>query len=579
MLIQTPYEVNGQQVSPTISLHDWSQTRAQQAALGNSVQPIISYALSGKGNGGKPFWPMAKSNIAPHLGLSYALNPSTVIRAGFGMIFDNYGMGIANVLATYGSAGLLGQNATGGEWTTVDAAPRFTSLQSLPTFADVQQPGSTINFPYTSTPGNEGAISIADDKSRTPYSYALNLSVQRQLPSGFILETSYVGRLGRRLLQTIDFAMPLDLVDPKSGSDYFSAAAQLEKLAYAGTPAAAVPTIPYWENMFPDAANTAATGGGTPGYSATQNIYNSYKADPLNASADLYGMDIYCSPGCGGQRFRFYSSQYVSLFAQSSIGTSSYNAGQATIRHPMSHGLQADFSYTLSKSLDLGSSAERIGGHLSNNYAFSQITNSFNPRQSYGVSDFDVTHLVTADWTYQLPFGRGRAFASKSNSVVNGVIGGWGFAGLARWTSGLPFSTPVAGAWVTAVVNASFAVPTGPVKVQKKGNVLNFTSNGQPVNPATGVGVRYPLSGEVGSRNNYRGDGYFGVDSGLHKSWPFVEGQQLAFAWEVFNVSNSVRFDTNPATFQSSFNEGNFGTYGATLTQPRVQQFSLRYSF
>jgi hypothetical protein len=380
MFIQTPYEVNGQQVSPTTSLHDWSQTRAQQAALGNSVQPIISYAPSGKANGGKPFWPMAKTDIGPHVGLAFSPDAHTVIRAGFGMVFDNYGLGIANVLATYGSAGLLGQNATGGEWTTVDAAPRFTSLQSLPTFPNVQAPSSTINFPYTSTPGDEGAISIADDKSKTPYSYALNLSVQKELPSGFILETSYVGRLGRRLLQTIDFAMPLDLVDPKSGTDYFSAAAQLEKLAYAGTPASDVHNIAYWEDMFPDAANTGATGGGTPGYSATQNIYNSYAADPLNASADLYAMDIYCSPGCGGQRFRYYSSQYVSLFAQSSIGTSSYNAAQATLRHPMSHGLQTDFSYTFSKSLDLGSSAERIGGHLSNNYAFSQITNSFNPR-------------------------------------------------------------------------------------------------------------------------------------------------------------------------------------------------------
>jgi hypothetical protein len=579
MFIQTPYEVNGQQVSPTISLHDWSLTRAQQAADGNSVQPPISFAPSGKANGGKPFWPMAKTNIAPHVGLVYSVDDHTVIRAGFGLVFDNYGLGIANILAAYGSAGLLGQNATGGEWVSVDAAPRFTSLQSLPTFPVVQPPTNTINFPYSPPIGAEGAISVADDKSKTPYSYALNLSLQREIRGGFTIEAAYVGRLGRSLLQTIDFAMPLNLVDAKGGGDYFSAAAKLEKLAYARTPASAVQKIPYWEDMFPDAANEGASGSGTPGYSATQNIYNLYAADPLNASANLYAMDIFCSPGCGGQRFRYFSNQYVSLFAQSSLGTSSYNAGQVTLRHSMSHGLQTDFSYTLSKSLDLGSSAERIGGHLANNFAFSQITNTFNPSQSYGVSDFDVTHLVTADWIYQLPFGRGKAFGAGANGFVNAVIGGWEFAGLARWTSGLPFSTPVAGAWVTAVVNTSYAIPTGPIRIKKKGNVLNFTSKGQPVDPAAGVGVRYPLSGEVGPRNNYRGDGYFGIDSGLHKSWQITERQQLAFAWEVFNVSNSVRFDTNPATFQNSFNEGNFGTYGAALTQPRIQQFSLRYSF
>ncbi len=579
MFIQTPYEVNGQQVSPTFSLHDWLQTRTQQAALGNSVQPEISFAPSGQANGGKPFWPMAKTSIGPHLGLAYSLNPSTVISTGFGIVFDNYGLGIANILATDGSAGLLGQNATGGEWTTVDAAPRFTSLQDLPTFPIVTPPSSTIKFPYTPPLGAGGVVSIADDKSRTPYSYALNLSVQKQVHGGFTVETSYVGRFGRKLLQTIDFAMPLNLVDSQGGGDYFSAAAALEKLVYAHTPASAVQKMAYWEDMFPDAADMGASGSGTPGYSATQNIYNLYLADPLNASANLYAMDIFCSPGCGGQRFRYFDSQYVSMFAQSSLGGSSYNAGQITLRHTMSHGLQADLSYTYSKSLDLGSSAERIGGQLQNNHAFSQITNTFNPSQSYGVSDFDVAHLVSGDWAYQLPFGRGKAFGAGSNWLVNGVIGGWEFTGLARWTSGLPFSTPVASGTVTAVVINSYAVPTGHIKISKSGNVLHFTSNGQPVDPATGVGVRYPLTGEVGPRNNYRGDGYFGIDSGLHKVWQVKDRQQLGFAWEVFNVSNSVRFDTNPATFQTKFNQGNFGTYGATLTQPRIQQFSLRYSF
>jgi hypothetical protein len=579
MFIQTPYEVHGQQVSPTFSLYDWLQTRAQQAALGVSEQPPISFVPSGKANGGAPFWQMDKFSIGPHFGVAYSVNPSTVISTGFGIVFDNYGLGIANILATRGSAGLLGQNAVGGEWTTVDAAPRFTSLQDLPTFPIVTPPSSTIKFPYTPPGGAGGVISIADDKSKTPYAYAMNLSVQKQLRSGFTLETSYVGRFGRRLLQTIDFAMPLNLVDPQGGGDYFSAAAKLEKLAYAGTKPADVPKMDYWEDMFPDAANAGASGSGTPGYSATQNIYKLYVADSLNASANLYAMDIFCSPGCGGQRFRYFASQYVSMFAQASIGGSSYNAGQVTLRHTMSHGLQTDFSYTFSKSLDLGSSVERIGGQLAGNHAFSQITNTFNPSQNYGVSDFDVTHLVTADWTYQFPFGRGQAFGAGSNWLVNGVIGGWEFTGLARWTSGLPFSTPVASGTVTAVVNNSFAVPTGPIKIRRQGNVLKFTSNGQPVDPATGVGVRYPLTGEVGPRNNYRGDGYFGIDSGLHKRWQIKDRQQLAFSWEVFNVSNSVRFDTNPATFQNKFNQGNFGTYGATLTQPRIQQFALRYSF
>ncbi len=61
-----------------------------------------------------------------------------------------------------------------------------------------------------------------DDRLKTPYSEAIDFSVQRELPGGFTLETAYLGRFGRRLLQQLDLAEPLDLVDPQSGMDYFT---------------------------------------------------------------------------------------------------------------------------------------------------------------------------------------------------------------------------------------------------------------------------------------------------------------------------------------------------------------------
>jgi hypothetical protein len=92
--------------------------------------------------------------------------------------------------------------------------------------------------------------------------------------------------------------------------------------------------------------------------------------------------------------------------------------------------------------------------------------------------------------------------------------------------------------------------------------------------------MRNPYPGEAGERNNFRGDGYFGIDASLAKSWKISERSGLRFAWEVFNVTNSVRFDVNPLTsLQNMTSSGEFGVYGATLTRPRLQQFSLRYSF
>ena len=91
---------------------------------------------------------------------------------------------------------------------------------------------------------------------------------------------------------------------------------------------------------------------------------------------------------------------------------------------------------------------------------------------------------------------------------------------------------------------------------------------------------RHPYPGEGGQRNELRGPGYFGIDAGLSKEWHVKEGQTASFSWEVFNVTNAVRFDA--AASANNFNlsnSTNFGVYSSTLTKPRVMQFMLRYSF
>lgn len=592
-LAQTPYEVNGQQVSEDISMNKWFDTRVAGATKGESDQPNFNYVLSGKANGGKPMWEMQKWNFAPRIGIAYALNPKTSIRAGGGLNYDNFGMSIANQVATAGSAGLLGSKQTLAGWVSTQAAPRFTGLNDIPLAASgLTPPASSISFPFTPPAGAESGNFTVDDGVKTPHSFQADLSIQRQLPGGFTLEADYVGRFARRTLQNRDIAMPLDLVDPGSGMDYFQAVDILQKDFYAGEQATDIAKIPYWEHLFPDAAGAGAIGTGTPGYSATQNIFNHFATNELNASYGIYSMDILCNPGCGGTHNRYYPSQYSNLSTISSIGTASYHSAQLIVRHPMRNGLQADFSYTLGKSIDLGSDAERTGGSVyspasNTGYtAFSQILNAFNPRLNRAVSDYDTRHLVTVDWVYELPFGHSRHFASKANGWVNSLIGGWQMTGLARVTSGLPFGDQVGAGWVTSWYYQSFLVKTGPVKMRKHiipgvgPEVFDDPTSLEANIGKAGSPIRFPIPGEAGTRNAFRGDGFFGIDSGLNKTWHVWERTSLKFSWEVFNVTNSVRFDVNPNfSLQSVFGNGNFGVYSATLTQPRIQQFSLRASF
>jgi hypothetical protein len=121
-------------------------------------------------------------------------------------------------------------------------------------------------------------------------------------------------------------------------------------------------------------------------------------------------------------------------------------------------------------------------------------------------------------------------------------------------------------------------IQTGPIQTH------THTDHGQAqvfANPAQALmNMRNPYPGEAGQRNNFRGDGYFGTDTGLSKMWKPNDRNSIRFSWEVFNVSNSVRFDVNPLTsLQNMTTSGEFGVYDATLTKPRVQQVSLRYSF
>ena len=565
-LLQTPYEVNGQQIAPTVNTADWFAHRASNAAQGIAYEPLLTYGPSGQARGKTPYYPMAKGNIAPRLAVAYAVTPRTSIRAGFGMYYDHFGEELTSSFAQTGSFGLATSVQNPAGFYTVDNTPRFTSISSIPPLsASFAQP-SSISYPYS--PPNAFAISTGiDSKIKSPYSYGFDLSVQRDIGKGFLIEAAYIGRLGRHLLQQLDLAEPVDLSDAKSGRDYFTAATALSKAVDAG--ATQVATDRYWEDLFPN----LATGGLT----ATQNIYNNFwfrgnettSLELLDLPGSVTGIQSPCDPANGGLGCdRFWHPQFSSLYSWASIGTSSYNAGEFTVKHAFSQGLQVDAGYTFSKSLDLGSDAERGTG-------FSAIVNSFNPKLNKGVSDFNVASNFTSNWVYQFPVGRGQHFGSKMNWLADGVVGGWKWSGLYRWTSGLPFSMSTTG-WATNWLTRSFMVQTGPVPTHR-----HLESNGVPqvfANP-NNLAVRLAYPGEAGQRNNYVGDGYFDVDSSLDKAWKITESQTLKFTWEVFNVTNSVRFDTNPNSLSNLYGTGSLGDYSATLSEPRKMQFSLRYDF
>jgi hypothetical protein len=584
-ILQTPWETKGQQIAPTIDTHAWFLQRNAAALMGQVYEPDLTFAPSGPFYHKPGYWPKQKANFAPRLAVVYSPDTKTTFRAGFGIFFDHYGEQLVNTFDEQGSFGTSSSISNPAGVYGYETSPRFVDRRTFPSIP-TPPAASNVTYPYTAPTGNFAITWGLDNKLKTPYSESIDLSVQRQVPGGFTLEADYVGRLGRHLLQSLDLAEPVDFRDTQSGVDYFTAGSQLSAMvdANGGSTTASVSAIPYFEDVFPFMAGLDYLG-----QSATQAIYTHewapYRSN-LGATSALADIDFYCLYGCPTGT-RFWQDQFSSLYALDTIGTSYYNAGQLILRHPTSHGLNIDFSYTFSKSIDMGSDTERgsefnqvtggqNGGNLSN------IINTWNPSLNRGVSDFDTRHLITADWVYLVPVGQGRKFLSGGGFLTNAFLGGWQWSGINRWTSGLPFSLIDPG-WATDWQIEGMGVATG--KVQMKKQVVNGAptvfANANAINSGTsnGTPVRLSYPGEAGQRNTYRGDGIFGIDSGLSKSWQFGEYGALKFAWEVFNVTNSVRFNDNPLYFGTQLTGGNLGTYSAMQNLPRRMQFGLRYDF
>jgi hypothetical protein len=329
--------------------------------------------------------------------------------------------------------------------------------------------------------------------------------------------------------------------------------------------------------------------------------FDTFCATSFNDSLALYNLDYNglpafdpTAPGnlsptqsyfTSGGQYSYYSPQFSSLYGWRSIAWSNYNALQVTVHHKMSHGVQFDLNYTLSKAMDISSDAERVGPAsngsllgLNNN-----IINAWDPNAQKGVASFDATHQLNANWIVEMPFGRGRFIGKDSNRAVDAVIGGWQLSGLFRITSGFPvtvdngFSNFPTNFEMEGNANKISAVTTGTFFNTGTPNIF---SNG----PAAISAFAPAYAGQSGQRNAIWGAGFFGLDLGLSKRWkmPWSEQQSLQFRWEVFNVTNSVRFDVQSALLSNSLGLGSgtsFGNYSGLLTNPRIMQFALRYEF
>ena len=600
-LYSPPYEVNGLQVAPTVSMGQWFADRAANMKKGipSNQSPIITFDLAGKKNGRKGFYETDKNNWAPRLSAAWTPHAKDgilgwitggdkmVIRGGYSKVFDRIGQGLA---LNFDQGFAFGMSTSisspfGGPYET-DPAARFTNVSTMPPTMPVAPKGG---FPQT-PPIEAGIITTSiDDTLVTPSAHMVNLLVARELGGNFAIEGGYIGRFGRDLLVRRDLAMPLNLTDTKSGMDYFTAAQTLIKATQAAGVApgsavsayAGIAPIPYWENLFP----AAALGG----FSATANIARRFNNDAPDYITSLWLLDENCIPACSIYGpFAYFSRQYDSLAGISSVGKSNYNGMVLTLHKRYSGGTQFDLNYTLSESKDTGSQVERGSafGNFGNGGYTGFLLNSFEPDLHYSTSDFDVRHQVNFNGIWDLPFGQGKPIGGGATGLLNQLIGDWSISGLMRWTSGFPFNVQnCRSCWPTNWNLQGNAMLVDPNKLPETELTKNAV-DGRPTpfkDPADALKFfRFAMPGEVGLRNQLRGDGYFTIDTSLSKAIHLFGDNRLRFRWDVFNLTNTAKFDVGNVTMLPD--RSGFGRYNGTLAAcdgqaGRCMQFALRYEF
>jgi Carboxypeptidase regulatory-like domain/TonB-dependent Receptor Plug Domain len=376
--------------------------------------------------------------------------------------------------------------------------------------------GQGLLFPFSTT--------SIPDRAIWPYVQQWHLDVQRDLGKNTVATLAYVGAKGTHL--TLQH--------------------ELNELA----------PIPGPENPF------------LPGQPITDEICNTQTGAVLKPQFVVNGANVKNQPAinlavaCGNDPdfFRTNFPGLDSIQRVESTANSNYNALQFSLRKT-SGALTIDVAYTYSHSLDDSSDNQD-----------SNFVNSANIHQNYASSNYDERHILTAAWTYELPF--------HSHGIMQSFLGGWQYSGIINSESGTPFSVidgvygDNAGVADGTTGVGSFADRVGDPFATPDASCNMAGTKGRPLFNCLAFqqpqGLTFGNSGRNSLNNPYRTN----VDMAVYKVFKPKEHVDAQFRAEAFNIFNHTEFGgVNNYVGSSNF------LYPSYAHMPRVLQFALRINF
>lgn len=311
-------------------------------------------------------------------------------------------------------------------------------------------------------------------------------------------------------------------------------------------------------------------------------LYNVNQAtQPLDSNFEVCptASDPYCADGLGSNFGRPYYStvpQIAAIRTSSNDASMSSNSLQVRFEKRFSAGWSMLASYTYAHSIGITSEDEAVGPEPQNTY---------NLRAERGDISPDFRHQFTSAWTYELPFGPGKAFFN-SEGPVRWVAGGWQVNGIVTIYSGQAI-TPVLSFDDTNT-------GSGGARPDILGNPYNFTNAaaaGCPTNsqslqcwynpaafgyPALAPGQTFAhMFGDAG-RGTLRGPAQFNTDFSAFKTFQLKESLSMQLRGEVFNLFNTPEFAPPNATVDVP---GLAGSISSTVHSSRQLQIAVQFKF
>jgi hypothetical protein len=283
-------------------------------------------------------------------------------------------------------------------------------------------------------------------------------------------------------------------------------------------------------------------------------------------------------PGAGNVGRPFFDSfrRTVQTALVTPIGHTKYNSLQTQLSRRFSNGFQLQIAYTFSKAVAVCCNANNDGGPAIQATQFYDLNSSLAP--------FDRTHNFQTTWVYELPFGRGKQFATSG--PASWVLGGWQVNGLFSAYSGAPFNVTADGASLNLPGSTQRADQIGPVR--RLGGVGRGQAYYDWLAWAPVTGARF---GTASFMPNTRAPGIRNLDVGIFRRFVITERVDMQFRLEALNVTNTPQWGTPSGNISGlqRFPNGDFrgGVFEVTGTAntgrdgvvQRVFRFGLRLGF